>query len=795
MSTKTLRKRIALVAVSALGFGLLSAAPSSATDTAVAQTPTITGGTDGTTANGVSVVYNAGVALTATINVATATTMSNALDRIGATVTVTGPSIALPNNTDQDIAETLTAAATTATLSVAATATTLTGSWISGSSTSAQALGTVTFIPTIPGIYTVTAVSTLPTIAGTARTGTAATATQRFIVGSQSVVVPTVGTSISAANVVGAQTGGQATWQFRPSRVSATTTYFATVDNGSIVSAVSAGASGATGTITTSHSNTNGLNTAGGLTLVSTLSGAFDSGANANLTDKVLPSGWTITVTSPVDATQTLTIRQLNTTTGAVTTVATAVATFGGLPAAAAALSTAFIGVGTAFPVAEAAASTLRFPSTANSTVHATIGVTLNDANGVAINGQSITATVSGPGLITATAGNGSGAQGTARSVSITAAAQTTNQFRIGISADGTRGVSTITILRGTTVIATKTVTFHGAVATLTATQGVGIMRSGRTAASTVSDFVLGGSNAAELATAAITRNTATNISIVAADVDGNVVPGVTVTADISDITVISDVTITSCANGGATTVCAAGAGNFIASTTPAIGGVSGAKATVTFKTPNPAVPGGFISTAALPFSLGGTATGGTVTMTLDKATYEPGERMIITYTARDAAGNPVRDWTAVGTPASNKAIVGLNGAGVYVNGSHIFGDGASELTYAPATPGPFVITLASGTSATAMITATATVGDDAATTAAAAAGDAAAEATDAANAATDAANAAAEAADAATAAAQDAADAVAALSTSVTAMVDTLRKQITSLTNLVIKIQRKVRA
>jgi trimeric autotransporter adhesin len=75
------------------------------------------------------------------------------------------------------------------------------------------------------------------------------------------------------------------------------------------------------------------------------------------------------------------------------------------------------------------------------------------------------------------------------------------------------------------------------------------------------------------------------------------------------------------------------------------------------------------------------------------------------------------------------------------------------------------------------------------------AAADAAAEATDAANAATDAANAAAEAADAATAAAQDAADAVAALSTSVTAMVDSLRKQITSLTNLVIKIQRKVRA
>jgi trimeric autotransporter adhesin len=89
----------------------------------------------------------------------------------------------------------------------------------------------------------------------------------------------------------------------------------------------------------------------------------------------------------------------------------------------------------------------------------------------------------------------------------------------------------------------------------------------------------------------------------------------------------------------------------------------------------------------------------------------------------------------------------------------------------------------------------TLTVSNSAAADAATAAADAAAEATDAANAATDAANAAAEAADAATAAAQDAADAVAALSTQVSEMVDALKKQITALTNLVIKIQKKVRA
>jgi hypothetical protein len=85
--------------------------------------------------------------------------------------------------------------------------------------------------------------------------------------------------------------------------------------------------------------------------------------------------------------------------------------------------------------------------------------------------------------------------------------------------------------------------------------------------------------------------------------------------------------------------------------------------------------------------------------------------------------------------------------------------------------------------------------GDTSAADNAQAATDAAAEATDAANAATDAANAAAEAADAATAAAQDAADAVAALSAQVASLISGLKAQLTALTNLVIKIQKKVKA
>jgi len=86
----------------------------------------------------------------------------------------------------------------------------------------------------------------------------------------------------------------------------------------------------------------------------------------------------------------------------------------------------------------------------------------------------------------------------------------------------------------------------------------------------------------------------------------------------------------------------------------------------------------------------------------------------------------------------------------------------------------------------------TASVTIDGGVTSSDVAADAAAEATDAANAATDAANAAAEAADAATAAAQDAADAVAA---QVAALISGLKAQLTALTNLVIKIQKKVKA
>jgi len=176
---------------------------------------------------------------------------------------------------------------------------------------------------------------------------------------------------------------------------------------------------------------------------------------------------------------------------------------------------------------------------------------------------------------------------------------------------------------------------------------------------------------------------------------------------------------------------------------------VSGVK--VTAKTSNGYFGSGATSTSGDTDEngqIGFAVTGGnaTVTLTVDSATYGQTD---------DAAGY-------VGTSAVTAAVAGTT-----------TGVGAS---LAPAGVNKVVL-------------------DTTAVTATSDAVDAANEATDAANAATDAANAAAEAADAATAAAQDAQAAVAALASQVADLIAGIKAQITALTNLVIKIQKKVKA
>jgi hypothetical protein len=312
---------------------------------------------------------------------------------------------------------------------------------------------------------------------------------------------------------------------------------------------------------------------------------------------------------------------------------------------------------------------------------------------------------------------------------------------------DGTSGTTVITFTAGGVLIATRTITVYGAVATLTATQAK-------------TSYPIGAS--------------AAGISVVAKDANGTVVPSVAITAASATTTVATINTPVSTSSVGA-------AAAFD------VTGVAVGTSVVTFTA-------GTITTTST-VTVGSTQSATLPTLTFDKAEYAAGELMTITIGAAAADNASFVAFTALPV-ASVSLITATNPfSGGNTGTVALVGGKATWTAYAPLTAGPVVITATSGSgsSATAAtVTATTTVVSDGVAQAAA---DAAAEATDAANAATDAANAAAEAADAATAAAQDAADAVAALSTQVAEMIDALKKQITALTNLVIKIQKKVKA
>jgi hypothetical protein len=209
-------------------------------------------------------------------------------------------------------------------------------------------------------------------------------------------------------------------------------------------------------------------------------------------------------------------------------------------------------------------------------------------------------------------------------------------------------------------------------------------------------------------------------------------------------------------------------------------------------------------------------AAGRTVAITGGTTGTANGAGVPMTVTVKDRYGNAVTgvnltlSATGVGAFAGGATTQSFttDSSGTYTfeaksftaaGGAGTFKVSASNATDASSNAGYVAATVVDSTLAAGVSSASATVtfgaGEDAAAANAQAATDAAAEATDAANAATDAANAAAEAADAATAAAQDAADAVAALSAQVASLISGLKAQLTALTNLVIKIQKKVKA
>jgi hypothetical protein len=374
----------------------------------------------------------------------------------------------------------------------------------------------------------------------------------------------------------------------------------------------------------------------------------------------------------------------------------------------------------------------------------AVIVVTQKNAAGTSV-AESLTAIVTGPGLI----GAGSNpATITAQGRVLTVAAGQ----NIGVFADGTAGVGTVTIATASgLVLATESVTFYGDIARIVATP--------------IKSVIATGSNSDV-------------ISAVAYDAAGVTVGAGTLYATSADLATVN--------NSATSATIVNGVAKF-----PATGVKTG--------TANVVISNGS-TLVSNPVAVRVEGTAATVKLSFDKAKYLPGEAATITVQVLDANGLTL-------SPKTYSNLFASGG----IAPSYAFGSGSADITavsvttdtatvktykvFMPLVQNTVKISTTGGSSlpvaGQVVVSAEAVVEDSAQK----AALDAATDAQKAAQEATDAALSAAQAADAATAAAQSAVDAVAKLSADVTAMVASIKKQITTLTALVVKIQKKVRA
>ena len=237
----------------------------------------------------------------------------------------------------------------------------------------------------------------------------------------------------------------------------------------------------------------------------------------------------------------------------------------------------------------------------------ATLTVALKNAAGSAVTAESYTAVVTGPGIL----GTGT----TANVATITAAGRAltaVNGNIIQLFPDGTAGVSTVTISSAAgKVLATKSVTFFGAPATVTAT---------------VAKTVVGPTGA----------STAAVLSVSVKDAAGVSVSGLT-----SSLGVVSDSTSAISTLYGVTSTYDATTGLY---SVPVTGNAVGsANLKVTTNASSTDTTG--VSSAAVAVRVGSFVPS-SLKVTTDKSSYAPGEKATITVTVKDADGNVVPSGT-----------------------------------------------------------------------------------------------------------------------------------------------------
>jgi limonene-1,2-epoxide hydrolase len=327
--------------------------------------------------------------------------------------------------------------------------------------------------------------------------------------------------------------------------------------------------------------------------------------------------------------------------------------------------------------------------------------VQVRNSSGDVMNGATVAATISGPGLVLVNTTQTTLA-GTARSSSSGALTGASVAY-VHVSGDGTSGKGTVTVTvtdpvtAVSTTVGTFDVTFYSTtVATLTATANyVNVGASVTHGCSSVT--CLGTTYSTGSAGKAA-------VVLVAKDSSGMVIPGRTITNTITDATVVGSTTVTE-ANASDLN----GLGYYNVSVTGASNATSGKTTTVTWSIVNSATS--TITSNAITFTVGGT-TIAKETLTLDKTSYTAGDPMVVTRTATDAAGNPVADGTASPAVTFSKTVGGTApAASTYVAGKSATSATAPSV-FAPVTGGAFTASMTGGDTAKTVVTASSSVID-----------------------------------------------------------------------------------
>jgi hypothetical protein len=678
MSTKTIYKRIALVAVAALGAGVLSVAPANA----VTQAFVVTLGTAGSTA-----VPTAGSPVTVSV-IMTATggvsVQQNAVITTTATVASQPTNSVLVSATSL-VASNATNVIPTTTGTVAASANALVYTQVSGSANPAAVMGAFTFTPVTAGYYTLTIepVVTTASPSATDNETVSSAITVGIIVSGVALVQSNTGLGIAT----GAQIAGRqsAAAFFLPTGSTSASRYTVTATGATIVS-VKSGASKAAADNANSYTDSTGVTT---IAPTDFSLGARIAGA-ATTTGVALDSGSTtdsfiVQFTSSTSGTAVVTLRSENVTTGALTTVAAATVTYGSADLLTLSVTnTTILKAKSSDTPSTSTDVTAIVQSAVIGTQRANILVTVQNGNNTALVDQNVTATISGPGLI-AWDSNGTGDGTSAGSVVMDMTSGENVEYLV-VSGSGVGGVATITFAIGTTVLGTETITFYGAVAKYTATTNIVAAADG-----TVSQDV---------------------VTVCAVDSANIAVPGSTIYGYSLDTTVATMAETSDATEATAVASSGTSMADHVAAT--AIGCV-GFSITGLSQLTKPSVDLTFGNAATVATStitttatvLVGSVAATTVVLSADKAIYAPGAAVVLSLTRKDSVGRPVAYGPGTGTlAAALNASSALGTAALFGTANSGKLGVTTQTAFAPLSAGSVTISGATGADSTYLVAA-----------------------------------------------------------------------------------------